>query len=98
MSDGIPYLETTGPGFDLETFAYIRRGFPILPDPRGTVRFHVQGQPLPDPAKSADALALHQIIDPANPNPFVASRWHGTNVKQTHKPDHLSANEIAIVE
>lgn len=98
MSNGIPYLDTTGPGFDLETFAYIRRSFPLLPDPVGTVKFNVQGHPLPDPAQSVDMFTLKQVIDPSNPNPFVATRWHGVNVKQVHKPDHLSANEVAIVE
>ena len=90
----IPYLETTGPADDLETFSYLRNAFTVLPEPPGAIPFHTQGQPIPDiyqvhtgPAQVLQATTVQNV----NPLPFT--RFVGTSVRQVNQPQFLSVNE-----
>ena len=95
----IPYLESTGPGYDLETFAYLRNGYAVLPDPRGDIPFHVHGKPIPDQYyKSANATSVEVATTYADTNPLPFTRWIGTSTRQINQPQFLSVNETIYLE
>ena len=90
----IPFLGTTGPAEDLETFNYIRDAIPHLPDPPGFIPFHRQGQPIPDQFKpqTGEPEVVH-ATNAQSTNPLPFTRWHGTTVRQINQPQFLSVNE-----
>lgn len=93
----IPYLETTGPAWDLETFAYQRGGFPDLPPPQGSIPFNIQGMPLPDIYQThTQAEQVYQLVGyhPTNPLPF--QHFVGAFHQQVHQPQFLSVNEAIV--
>lgn len=90
----IPYLYSTGPAWDLETFAYARGEFPDLPTPQGSIPFGVQGGPLPDPYQThTQPEEIAQAIGETETNFLPFSRFIGTYHKQVHQPGFLSVNE-----
>lgn len=92
----IPYLETPGPGYDLETFAYIRGHYQVLPPPKNTsIPFHLQGAPLPDPLqKHTQNPQIDQATHYTTTNPLPYGHFVGTFHKQINQPQFLSVNEI----
>lgn len=90
----IPFLEATGPAYDLETFSYMRNAYAVLPDPPGLIPFHKQGAPIPDiyqvhtgPPQVIQATTFQET----NPLPFT--RFVGTSLRQINQPQFLSVNE-----
>jgi hypothetical protein len=86
---------------DLETFAYLRMSFPMLPDPVGTgIPFHMQGMPVPDPLQKhpvkPEAMVINSDYSTANTLPL--GRFIGTNQNQAHQPHFLGANERIVFE
>lgn len=98
MSSLIPFLETSGPAADLETFAYLRNEFPVLPDPQSDIPFHKQGMPLPDPFVNVGASQVVQAttIQPINPFPF--GHFVGKVPRQINQPQFLSINEDIYIQ
>lgn len=89
----LPYLYTTGPPEDLETFAYQRGGFASLPDPEG-IPFGVQALPLPDIYQShTQPLEMAQMTGFPVTNSLPFDRFVGTFHQQVHQPQFLSVNE-----
>lgn len=91
---GTPY-SSGGTGADLETFAYLVKSLPLLPDPPG-IPFHKQGMQLPDPywqSANATAVALSTTIQSSNPLPYQNNHFVGTNAQNIHVPQFLSIND-----
>lgn len=90
----IPYLQSVGPSSDLETFAYQRHEFIVLPDPEGMIPFHTQGQPIPDYQQqhvTSGVVETATHFTATNPWPFT--RFVGTYQRQIHQPQFLGINE-----
>lgn len=85
---------------DLETFAYLRKSFPMLPDPAGGIPFHKQGMPVPDPLQVHPVKQEHAVIsrDYSTSNSLPLGRFLGTNWNQVHQPHFLGANERIVFE
>lgn len=84
----------SGPAYDLETRAYMKHAFPVLPPPRTGIPFFHQGAPIPDPlqkhtVKPDVAQATHNLS--SNPLPF--GHFVGTFHTQINQPDGLGVNE-----
>lgn len=84
----------SGPAFDLETRAYMRKTFPVLPDPSTGIPFHMQGAPLPDPLQTHTVhpdvkQATHNLV--SNSLPF--HHFVGTFHAQINQPQFLGVNE-----
>lgn len=93
MAD-IPYLASAGYSTDLETFAYQRNEFVVLPDPVGDIPFHVQGQPIPDyQQKHITAGQVVQATNFLTNNPWPFTRFVGKFPRQINQPQFLSINE-----
>jgi hypothetical protein len=95
----IPYLTTSGPSDDIEVFSYFRNEFPVLPDPKGAIPFHLQGKPIPDMFnKHTDPIQVTVATtnQPTNPLPFT--RFVGTFVRQINQPGFLSVNEDIYIQ
>lgn len=90
----IPYLETTGPGFDLETFSYMRGEFAILPNPKTTVPFDKQGFPIPDfQQRHTETGQVKQATTNLKTNFYPMQHFIGTSTEQIHQPQFLGVNE-----
>lgn len=95
----IPYLETSGPSDDLEVFAYMRNAFPVLPDPRGTIPFHIQGQPIGDIYNvHTQNIEVEQATKFKKNNPLPFTRFVGTFIRQINQPQFISVNEDIYLE
>ena len=93
-SRGIPYLQTPGHADDLETFAYQRHAFLILPDPPGAIPFHLQGHPIPDYQQNhVNSGQVEQATEYLPTNPWPFTRFVGEFHRQIHQPQFLSVNE-----
>lgn len=93
MAD-IPYLSTAGYSTDLETFAYMRNEFTILPDPGNNIPFNIQGQPIPDYQQVH--VTSGQVLQATNyltNNPWPFTRFVGKFQRQINQPQFLSINE-----
>lgn len=87
--------------FDLETLAYRRLSFPMLPDPMLTgIPFHMQGMPIPDPQQKHPVKKEANVInsDYSTANALPRERFLGTNWNQAHQPHFLGANERIVFE
>lgn len=90
----VPYLQTVGLGSDIETFAYKRGEFVILPDPPGLIPFHSQGQPIPDYQQNhVNAGQVEEATHFLATNPWPFTRFVGEFHRQIHQPQFLSVNE-----
>ena len=80
---------------DIETFAYQRNHFTILPDPQNGVPFNRQGVPFPDIYQQhVTQYAVEQASTFTNTNALPFQRFVGTYHHQIHQPQFLSVNEI----
>jgi hypothetical protein len=92
QNSGTPW-SASGRGNDLETFSYLRKSFPVLPDPPG-IPFYEQGAPLPDPQfKTVTEQHLIQCTSYQSFNPLPFTRWTGTNIHQQNVGGTLSVND-----
>lgn len=86
---------------DLETFAYLRKSFPMLPDPVATgIPFHMQGMPIPDPLQTHPVKQEYAVIshDYSTANKLPTGRFLGTDWNQANQPHFLGANERIVFE
>jgi hypothetical protein len=89
---GTPW-SASGSNSDLENFLYLRKTFPVLPDPPG-IPFHVQGVQIGDPAfKTFSQEQLVQCTTYPSFNPLPFTRWTGTNIHQQNVGQFASVNE-----
>lgn len=89
----IPFESTSGPGSDLETFAYLRKGYTELPPPKG-IPFFKQGHPIPDfQQKHVQQEEVEQATESKSTNPLPFTRFVGTFHRQINQPGNLSVNE-----
>ena len=94
-----PYLQTVGYSDDLETFAYTRNDFKILPDPPGNIPFGIQGHPIPDYQQvHVTAGQVYQATHFLKTNPWPFTRFVGKFQRQINQPDFLSINEEIFIQ
>ena len=90
----ISYLDSTGPGEDLETFAYIRHHYTFLPNPPGLIPFGIQGRPLPDMSqKHVQQPQVKQATTIQKTNDLPYGHFVGTFHRQINQPQFLSVND-----
>lgn len=99
MSSSVPYLQTVGYSDDLETFAYMRNTYKILPDPPGNIPFNIQGHPIPDYQQAhVSAGQVYQATHFLKTNPWPFTRFVGRYQRQINQPDFLSVNEEIFIQ
>lgn len=83
------------------THSYIKQSFTQLPQPGfGTIPFHVQADPIPDPLQKHMGIEQHQVVSSAynKANDLVSGRFLGTYWPQHNQPHFLGANERVVFE
>jgi hypothetical protein len=83
------------------THPYINQSFTQLPHPgNGSIPFHVQPFPIPDPLQKHMGTAQRDVVDSAynKSNSLALGRFLGTVWPQQNQPHFLGANERVVFE